>query len=109
MGAVIRDWRSGRVILAIRYRDVDGRFRKERTKATSESVARRILADRENTVERALLQGLSSIDDLLQPRQVPTVRQFMVEYRKHLAVRCRPSTLKRYNNAIDHKLLPHFG
>ena len=109
MGAVIRDYRSGRLILAIRYRDVDGRFRKERTKASNEAVARRILADRENAVERALLQGLNSIDDVVKPRQIPTVRQFMIEYKDHLKVTCKPSTYRRCLSAIDGKIVSHLG
>lgn len=109
MGAVIRDYRSGRLIFAIRYTDVDGRFRKERTKASSESVARRILADRENAVERALLQGLNSIDDVTKPKQIPTVRQFMAEYKKHLKVTCRPSTYRGCESVIDGRIVPHLG
>jgi hypothetical protein len=40
MGSVIRDRRSGGVVWAIRYQDVDGRVRKERTKAPTMAVAR---------------------------------------------------------------------
>jgi hypothetical protein len=56
VGYAFKDKRSGRPFWAIAYEDVDGRLRRERTNAKTRTLAERILADRQDAVERARLQ-----------------------------------------------------
>ncbi len=109
MGAVFKDTRSGSPIWAIRYTDVDGRKRKERTKATTRSLARRILAEREEAVERARLQGLRSLTELTNPIVPVTIRKFSEDYEKHFVAQCTKSTATRYKSILRSAILPRLG
>ena len=109
MGYVFKDKRRGREAWAIGYNDVDGRHRKERTKAANRTLARRILADREDAVERARLQNLKSVKDLIAPKTCPTIRVFSEEYQTHVEAQCSPTTEKRYRYLLKHAILPKLG
>lgn len=109
MGSVYKDKRSGQPIWAIRFEDVDGSPRKERTKAESSTLARRILAARQNSVEEARLQGLRSIDDLLSRQPSVTLRQFSKEFVTHAQAQTRPNTCARYEHLLRKHVLPALG
>lgn len=109
MGYVFKDKRRGGEIWAIGYADVDGRLRKERTKAANRTLARRILADREDAVERARLQNMRSVKELLAPKTCPTIRIFSEEYMTHVDAQCSEGTAKRYRNLLKNAILPRLG
>ena len=111
MSAVYKDTRtgSGQAIWAIRYRDVDGRTRKERTKAGTRALARRILAEREDTVERARLQGLKSVTDLMSPIVPVTIRKYSEDYETHFIAQCTQATATRYKSIVKSAILPRLG
>lgn len=109
MGYVFKDKRRGGEIWAIGYQDVDGRLRKERTKAANRTLARRILADREDAVERARLQNMRSVKELLAPKTCPTIRIFSEEYMTHVDAQCSEGTAKRYRNLLKTAILPRLG
>lgn len=110
MGSVVRDHRSGRLIWAIRYRDVDGRTRKERTDASSMAIARRLLSERENAVEKARLLDLPGVADLINPSPAPTLRNFArTEYLPHVRAHCSDETARRYENLFNINVLPKLG
>lgn len=114
MGCVYRRVKTGwqkrrEVVLYIRYEDVDGRTRHEATGARERRVALRILADRENAVERARAAGLGSVEQLLAPAPAQTFGEYhkgwLEAKRKILA----PGTLKVYGDRLEGHLLPFFG
>src|SRR6516162_666881 len=109
MGAVFKDARSGTPIWSIRYEDVDWRVRKERTKASTRALARRILAEREDAVERARLQGLRSVSDLTSPIIPVTIRKYSEDYEKHFLAQCTKSTATRYKSILRSAILPRLG
>lgn len=110
MGAVIQDRRTpGRTIWTIKFKDVDGRFRRLRTKAATKKFARRLLFDREDAVERARRLGLSSVDEYLAPKPLPTFASFGEEYLRHCDVKLAAGTVERYRVAWRLYLLPAFG
>ncbi len=109
MGSVIRDKRSGNVVWAIRYQDVDGRVRKERTKAPTMAVARRILAERERQVEQAKLRELASVDALARPKPAVTIRKYAEEYLAHQKAHLRPGTVSRDLDLAKNHVLPKLG
>ncbi len=109
MGYVYRDVHTKNPAWGIAYKDVDGRLRRERTKAANRTLARRILADREDTVERARLQNLKSVRELILPKAAPTIRRFSEEYMAHVEATCTPSTAKRYGNMLKTHILPKLG
>lgn len=109
MGSVIRDKRSGAVVWAIRYQDVDGRVRKERTKAPTMAVARRILAERERQVEQARLRELDSVEALTKPKPAVTIRKYAEEYLDHQDAHLAESSVKRYRNLVATNVLPRLG
>lgn len=109
VGYVFRDKRSGGVIWGIAYEDVDGRLRRERTNAKTKTLAERILADRQDAVERARLTGLPSVDELLTPPEAVTLRQFAKEYLEHAAAHLRGSTADRQRWALETRILPALG
>ncbi len=124
VGYVFRDRRGGRIegegakrawnvsggVWSIAYQDVDGRLRRERTNAKTKTLAERILADRQDAVERARLQGLPTVDDLLRPAPAVTFRQFVLgEYLPHAKAHLKPSTYERVDDAVHNNLLPALG
>lgn len=109
MGYIFKDRRRGREVWAVAYEDVDGRVRKERTKAANRTLARRILADRQDAVENAKLQKLRSVQELLAPKPSPTIRIFSEEYMLHVQALCSPSTVKRYSAFLKKDILPKLG
>ena len=109
MGCVYIDRRSGTPVRCIRYADVDGRIRKERTKAGSMLLARRILAERENAVEQARLMRLSSVGELINPKPPTSVRQFSKGFKEHVEAYCSSETVRRYKCALDSNILPVLG
>lgn len=109
MGYVYRDVHTKVPAWGIAYKDVDGRLRRERTKAANKTLARRILSDREDAVERARLQNLKSVADLIAPKPSLTIRQFSEEYMTHVEAHCTTSTAKRYRNLLDTHIRPKLG
>lgn len=107
---IFRDNRTPARPWVIRYRDTDGRIRKERTPdGTSKTVARRLLSERQRQVERATLLGLPTVQDLIAPREVPSLRQFAKEYMTHVEAMLTPATVRRYRSILDAKVLPALG
>ena len=110
MGAVFRDVRSGRVIWAIKYCDVDGRVRRERTKATTRTLARKLLFDREDAVERARRLALPNVHEFLAPAPLQSVAAFMQEvYLPHCDVALGAGTAVRYRIAWRLHVGPKLG
>lgn len=109
VGYAFRDKRSGGVVWSIAYEDVDGRLRRERTNAMSRTLAERILADRQDAVERARLQGLPSVDALLAPKPAMTLRAFAKDYLEHVWAHLAPASAQRYDDALRVHILPKLG
>lgn len=109
MGCVYRDKRSARRSWAIRYEDVDGRVRKERTGAAGKRLALRILAHRENAVERARLLGLASLAELNERKPSVYLGDFAQEFLLHAEAQCRKTTVKRYRGILANNVLPRLG
>ena len=110
MGCVYEDRRSGRRILSIRYADVDGRERWERTDAATKALARRILSERENAVERARLMKLASVRDLIAPRPSVTLRSFAnKEYMDHVRAHGSEESARRDESILRANVLPVLG
>ena len=104
-----RKLRSGKEAWAVAYRDVDGRLRREITHASNKTLAKRILADRLNTVEAAKLQRLGSVRELLDPRIAVTLRQFSKEYKTHMQAQLGSRTFARYCEVLGKHILPALG
>lgn len=110
MGCVYRDdRRSWKVTWAIRFRDVDGRTRRERTKAANKTLARRILAEREDAVEKARLLGFSRVSELVASVPAVTLRQFAKEYLRHVEAQLEPSTVGTYRCLLEKHILRKLG
>lgn len=109
MGCVYDDPRSGGTIWSIRYKDVDGSVHRERTGAENKTLARRILAERENAVERAKLLGLKNVGALITPPPPVTLRAFATEYLDHVDAALKPQTAETYHGIMRNHLLPALG
>ncbi len=110
MGYVYRRaWESGKFRWMIAYTDVDGRERRRVTKAESKLVAKRLLAQAENEVERAKLQGMKSRDILVTPTEVVTFRQVVPDFLKHHASKLKESSRLSLEMILEKHLLPKFG
>ncbi len=108
-GYAFRDRRSGRMIWGIAFEDVDGRLRRERTNAKTKTLAERILADRQDAVERARLQELPSIDSFLSPAPSTTLRQFSKEYLEHAEAHLTKGSFERAKGILLTNALPRLG
>lgn len=93
----------------VRFDDVDGRQRHESTDARERRVALRILADRENAVERARAAGLDKVQQLLTPTPAQTFEAFHKAWLAAKTKRLAPGTIKVYGDRLDGHLLPFFG
>lgn len=109
VGYAFKDKRSGRIIWGIAFEDVDGRLRKERTNAKTKTLAERILADRQDSVERARLQQFPTVDALLAPAPATTVRLFAKEYLEHAEAHLTPDSYDRAKGIIEGRVLPRLG
>jgi integrase len=109
MGAVFKDNRGERPVWGIRFKDVDGQIRKERTHVATKTLARRILAEREHAVEQARLQHLDSVDAILRPGPPLSLRKFSEEYLVHVRARCASNTARTYELLLNKYILPKLG
>lgn len=109
MGTVYRDNRSKQPVWSIRYKDVDGRHRWERTRAATRSLARRLLAQREGAVEKARLQHLDSVEALIRPAAPLSLRKFSQDYLDHVRAQCAPNTARTYETLFKNHILPGLG
>jgi integrase len=108
-GCVFRDNRSRGSCWAIRYRDVAGQDRRERTAATSKASARELLDARIRQVERARERGLGCVDDLLHPAPAPTLAESAETYQVHTKAHCTKATQDGYEGALRKNVLPALG
>jgi len=104
-----RVWPSGKTRWMIAYDDVDGTTKRRVTKAESRVVANRLLAQAENDVERAKLQGLKGRDALVTPQEIVTFRKAAAEYLKHHASKKKDSARESDESILELHLLPAFG
>lgn len=109
MGCVYWDKRGAKGTWAIRFKDVDGRVRRERTDALNKSLARRILSERENAVEQARLLGFKNVVQLIAPQPSVTLRAFASEFLKHVDATLAKSTARGYHDIFRMHLLPALG
>lgn len=110
MGCVYVDRRSGRPIHGIRYTDVDGREKWERTNAATKALARRILAERENAVERAKLMKLATVRELIDPKPAVTLRSFALdEYMDHVKAHGSEDRVYINEHILRANILPKLG
>ncbi len=104
-----RRWASGQIRWMIAYTDVDGRTKRRVVKAESKLLATRLLAQAENDVERASLQGLQGRDALVRPAEVVTFRKAAAEYLLHHSSKKKASSRERDELTLKNHLLPKFG
>ena len=111
MGFVFRDRRSGPPIWAICWRDETGRKCKQRTKAATRALARRILAAREHEVEEAKLRlhYAQQLPNAPGPDTMITLKDYLKKYMEHVAIHCSAQTVKRYRNFMKNHILPELG
>lgn len=109
MGTVYKDSRSDKPVWGIRYKDVNGQLRYERTRAATKTLARRVLAEREHAVEQAQLQHLDTVDVLLKPAPPLSLRKFSQDYLEHVKAQCAPNTVRTYELLLKNHILPKLG
>lgn len=100
---------GGRTAWAIRYFDVDGRLHQERTDAANKTLARRILAERQDGVEQARLMKLGSVQKLVRPAEAVTLRSFAKEYMTHPEAHLAEHTAEVYRMNLDKRNIPTLG
>jgi len=86
-------------------------MRRERTGSASKALARRILADREDAVERARLQRMPSVDGIIHPEvaETPTFKAFADEvFLPHVKATLAELTHTTYVKIIK-RVTPAFG
>lgn len=103
-----KDDRSGGC-WAIRFVDVDGRVCRERTDALNKTLARRLLLERINAVDKARRLGLASVRELLSPPPALSFRQFADAYITHVKSYGAEETAERYTYVIKKLAVPRFG
>ena len=109
MGAVFRDKRSRKPVWSIRYKDVDGRLRWERTPARSKVQARQVLHEREKAVIKARGEGFESVEPLITPQPVMSLRKYAAKFMEYCLANCETSTVKRYKYFVKNHILPALG
>ena len=106
MATVWKDMRTrGRPAWSIRYKDMDGRWHRERTQARTKEQAQAILHQRTEEILKAKITGVSSVEGL-KPR---VFKEFVEsEYLPHCKATHTPATWKR-DKYLSNAIMGHFG